>query len=258
MASNGHLPSNFQPLMWLVLKATLLGILVVSTAQLLHYSLNHRNNSQGLVDDIQMSKSKAQSALCELERPVNIAEGHYDKTYFDWQAKIAASIAKHQAQATQNYIRSGDTILEIGCGGGFSLALLDAQEKFCLEINPHARAKHASSIRSSGSWTDLALVLPPVGVDFIYSWDSIEHHPSPIDTLICARGFLKPGGRIFISVPFDHAGMGNPKMGAQVYGRSYFSKDISFHLFTWNPLLLGNLLTAAGFEVDTCTDLQVR
>eukprot|EP00243_Klebsormidium_subtile_P005518 TRINITY_DN2220_c0_g2_i1.p1 TRINITY_DN2220_c0_g2~~TRINITY_DN2220_c0_g2_i1.p1 ORF type:complete len:306 (-),score=4.42 TRINITY_DN2220_c0_g2_i1:503-1420(-) len=260
MASNvgngRQLPSSLRALVSRVLKATLLVTLVVFTAQLLRYSYSERNFQGNMIDVHKTTSSDKQFVLCEFERPVNIAEGHYDKAYFDWQSKVAATNAKYQAQATQQFIQSGDTVFEIGCGGGFSLALIDAEEKFCLEINPIARAKHASSIRSSGSWTDLASIMPPEGVDFIYSWDSLEHHPSPIDTLICASGFLKPGGRILISVPFDHAGMGNPKIDSEVYGRRYFPKDISFHLFTWNPLLLGNLLTAAGFEVENCTDLQ--
>ena len=39
-----------------------------------------------------------------------------------------------------------------------------------------------------------------------------------------------------------------------VYGRKYQPGDINNHLFTWNPLLLGNLMNAAGFKVKSCCD----
>jgi SAM-dependent methyltransferase len=196
--------------------------------------------------------------LCDAKRPVSVAELHYDQDYFEWQSRIARTGAPSQAKASQNYIRPGDSVLEIGCGGAFSLALVNAREKYCLEISPTARATHAAGIQSSGTWKDLALILPLGTVDVIYSWDSLEHHPSPIDTLMCARSFLRPGGLIYIVVPFDHAGMGNPNKTMEIYGRGYVPNDVSFHLFTWNPLLLGNLMTAAGFELKSCTDLQVR
>ena len=203
------------------------------------------------------------SAACKRLASSGSASSHYDAAYFAWQHKASLSNALWQTkQLAANFPVDWDklskeqgAVLEIGCSTGATISqqFFGNASRFCLEVNPLAvryQREHFPQINGTTDW----LKLPPRAADAAYSFDSFEHHPSPLDSLSCLRTKMKRGGAVFIQVPFEHAGFGNSQ--AHAYGRRWYPKDKHFHLFTWNPMNLGNLLTAAGFHVHRCTDLN--
>jgi hypothetical protein len=96
-------------------------------------------------------------------------------------------------------------------------------------------------------------VCQSAGIEFVTSLDDVdddvsvaichhtlEHVPDPLECLEQLRRLLPVNGRLIVCVPFEtHRSY-----------RSYTPNDPNRHLFSWNPLSLGNLVTAAGFCVD--------
>ena len=191
--------------------------------------------------------------FCELSHRFSKVESHYAQEYFDWQLKVNEANVEWQRALLDASMKESrpSHVLEIGCSAGFTLKSLSTRVETlsCLEINraaiKYGRRAHPD-IDYSESWN----LLPNNHFDFAFSFDSLEHHPAPLDSLACLRRKMKTGGRIFISVPFEHGGIGTAER--HVYGRTWFSGDKHQHLYTWNPLNLGNLLTHAGFEVVEC------
>lgn len=192
--------------------------------------------------------------LCDAPRQV---ETFYDASYFDWQQDVNKGNVHWQREYLNKWLeqKPGGAVLEIGCSAGYTLASIKSNTKHCHEINPaavkFARATH-NHLKMHTTWADI----PNSLADFAYSFDSFEHHPSPMDNLRCLNAKMKRGGIVFISVPFEHTGFGGAVEG--VYGRWFEPNDKHNHLYTWNPLLLGNLLTAAGFKVQECTNAEAE
>lgn len=71
--------------------------------------------------------------------------------------------------------------------------------------------------------------------DVVISHHALEHVDRPLDTVIAMLAKLKPGGKIVLVTPNESVSM------------RFREDDLNYHLFTWSPSNLGNLLKRAGF-----------
>jgi SAM-dependent methyltransferase len=78
-------------------------------------------------------------------------------------------------------------------------------------------------------------------VDKIVSFHALEHVDSPFEILRQLRRVLRPDGEIKIFVPCD--------VPFLVSTHGSWAEDPDFHLNSWTPMTLGNLMTVAGFAV---------
>ncbi len=119
-------------------------------------------------------------------------------------------------QEYYNYVRSEidplvpdavGTILEIGCGGGGTMAWLRATRNVDyaagVELVPQAgdRARGIFDAVSIGSVDELSLNFPVEQFDVILALDVLEHLPRPDNTLKKLLEKLKPGGLFVASIP---------------------------------------------------------
>lgn len=161
---------------------------------------------------------------------------HYNSEYFTWQNRTAVWGADADRWKFDGYSDPSYTVLDWGCGGGFELENLPAKERWGVDINPAARAEANSRIVAVESIADL-----PSGLmfDLIISNHALEHVTDPFSVLCELRKRLKSDGTIVFVTPLDkRSGKWNPQKA-----------DINQHLYTWTPLLLGNLFTLAGYRV---------
>jgi SAM-dependent methyltransferase len=159
---------------------------------------------------------------------------HYDKEYFDWQRDQGKFGAIADRFKFDPYIREHDAVLEFGCGGGYLLNAIPASVKMGIEINDHARLVASQS--------DIDVVaniseVPDHFADVLISNHVLEHVHSPYEVLSKLRAKIKKGGRSVFVVP--HQGP----------DEKYRPDDINMHLYTWNPLTLGNLFASTGYDV---------
>lgn len=139
--------------------------------------------------------------------------------------------------------RSGDTLLDIGCGSGRFLAWARfAGWTACgTEVDPDAahRAREKGFAIHEGSLSEL--VASGRRFDAITISHVIEHVHEPRDFLRSARQLLKPGGHFWIETPNIAA------HGYQCFGERWRGLEPPRHLQIFNPEALRGLLEEVGF-----------
>ena len=159
---------------------------------------------------------------------------HYDEDYFDWQRKSGEFCGIANQVKFRPFAGDKMNILDFGCGGGFMLKHLPAQNRYGVEINPNARkfatengvTAHNSIDAIDDGWADL-----------IISDHALEHTDHPMNILKALHGKLKEGGKVVVVVPCEHV------------DHEFKRDDINQHLYSWSPMSLGNLFARSGFKV---------
>ena len=162
------------------------------------------------------------------------SENHYNKKYFNWQSKVGKFGAIANQIKFKDYINDNQKVLDFGCGGGYMLSAFTNIKKYGVEINPNGK-KIAE--RNGLKIFLRSKELPSNFFDLVISNNALEHTDNPLFELKELYRSLKKGGKICIIVPLDSIKY------------KYKKNDKDFHLYSWSPMNLGNLLTAAGFKV---------
>jgi len=159
---------------------------------------------------------------------------HYNKFYFKWQCQVGMFGAKANQIKFKSLIKNNQAVLDFGCGGGYMFSTFKNIKKYGVEINPIAR----ETAKKNGLKVFLnSKKLPSNFFDLIISNHALEHTDNPLLELKELYRSLKKGGKICIVVPIDSIKI------------KYKKNNKDFHLYSWSPMNLGNLLTTAGFKV---------
>jgi len=124
-----------------------------------------------------------------------------------------AHVVRYQLAAT--LIRPGDRVLDGACGLGYGSHILaslsPAAQITGIDLSEwgveHAQRNYGDARVGflCGSLPEALAPLPSDPYDFIVSLETLEHVPEPQMLLQAFWRILKPGGRIFVSVPNDWA-----------------------------------------------------
>lgn len=163
--------------------------------------------------------------------------GEAGRDYFEWQNRGGSQRGRINARKFAPYVHPDDRVLDFGCGNGSLLAHLECARRIGVEINPAAR-KVAAELGLEIHET-LATV-PDSSVDVVISNHTLEHTLCPLRVLQQLQRPLVARGKLVLCLPIDDWRM----------QRRVNVDDISHHLYTWTPLLLGNLLNEANYEVE--------
>lgn len=141
-------------------------------------------------------------------------------------------------------------ILDVGCGDGFHLRLLEEYGKpgWTLEgVDTDGRA--VSPARAAGLTVHHGSVeaagLPGEAYHLVLLVMTVEHLPDPLATLRAVAGLLAPGGRAVVVT--DNAGSPDFALfGGRHWGGFHFPR----HTYLFDRRTLARLGTAAGLEVE--------
>lgn len=139
-------------------------------------------------------------------------------------------------------------LLDFGCGSGAFLARMADRGWHVtgLDASPDA----VNCVKSI--WNLPAFVgslphpdLEPGSFDAITMWHSLEHVHEPLDVLRAAFQLLVPGGMLLVACPNIDG------LPAKWFGPDWFGLDLPRHLTHFDRQTLAEMLTVAGFRVES-------
>lgn len=155
----------------------------------------------------------------------------------DWELRRAFLLA---------HARTGDRVLDIGCGQGEFTALLAAAGTAVLGIDvadaalDRARSRHPG-VDFRRVEADGRLSLDDNSFDLVWASEVIEHIPDTGRWLSEVRRVLVPGGRLLVTTP------AHDRLRVAVAGIERLSEPLGDHLHLYTRRSLRTLLTEFGF-----------
>jgi SAM-dependent methyltransferase len=138
------------------------------------------------------------------------------------------------------WVRSGDVVLDLGCGYGEFINNIRASEKLAMDLNPDAAQHLADGVRFLEQDCSLPWPLADGTLDSVFTSNFLEHLPDKAAmsrTLAQAFRCLKPGGRFIALGP-------NIKYLAGAYW------DFFDHFIPLTEASLGEALEIEGFILE--------
>jgi 2-polyprenyl-3-methyl-5-hydroxy-6-metoxy-1,4-benzoquinol methylase len=139
-------------------------------------------------------------------------------------------------------------LLDVGCGSGSFLQRMHQRGWSVLGVDVAQQAVDyvRDALRLPALQGSLPHpTIPPASFDVVTSWQCLEHVHQPLELLRGAYEALVPGGRLYLSVP------NIASAPFRWFGPDWFALDVPRHLTHFTPHTLGQMLTAAGFEVQS-------
>jgi SAM-dependent methyltransferase len=149
-------------------------------------------------------------------------------------------IARQRADKLQQFILLDDTVLEFGVGLGGNLQHLRCQRRVGYDVSDAGR--EICTTAGIDFTTDIASIQKEK-FSIVLCHHALEHVPDPVEVLEQIKEFLIPKGKLLLCVPFET----NRRF------RNFYPDDPNRHLFAWNVLTLGNLVSSVGFEIEQAT-----
>jgi SAM-dependent methyltransferase len=149
----------------------------------------------------------------------------------------------------------GGRVLDVGCGVGWTVALLRELGFSAVGLEP---APHAAQIARDHYGVEVITAvlqeapLPEAAFDAVILFDVLEHVHDPIGDLRSIHYVLRPGGAVVIKVPNLAAWQ------AHLLGKWWYALDPPRHLFHFSAGPLRRLLEKAGFGRVWCRALPDR
>lgn len=153
-----------------------------------------------------------------------------------WQQPLNKMGALYKKRYWRDFVADDMACAEFGCSMGSILHSMPCREKVGIELNDAARnyAHYELKLDVVRGTSEV----PSSSQDFVLSTSVLEHAECPICELRQLHRILKPGGIISVTVP----GMAPRSM-------TWKAGDVNFEFQMFGALELGNLLTAAGFNI---------
>lgn len=130
-------------------------------------------------------------------------EAEYDEEYagFRKDTRLHSALEREIRDRFLPRLPSRGTILDVGCGNGDFLALVEDSgfKPIGLDVSPAA----VRMCRERGLWAEAGdfLTMSLSQVDAITMWDVIEHIPDPVAFFSRASELLRPGGFLVLKTP---------------------------------------------------------
>ncbi len=191
---------------------------------------------------------------------VEAGEARYDGSYFEsadplsWGYQNYAAMRpslepgfRKKLSVMRRFAPPPGALLDVGCAYGFFLELArrGGWTISGIDLSAHAVERARQQLGSADLRVGQlsAAQFPAGSFDAITCWDVIEHTRDPLVFLRETARLLKPGGRLFLTVP----NVGTTH--ARILGRYWegFAK-IREHLFYFTPATADRALELAGFE----------
>jgi 2-polyprenyl-3-methyl-5-hydroxy-6-metoxy-1,4-benzoquinol methylase len=160
----------------------------------------------------------------------------FDSNFYRFWMLIDGDISFHSR-------RGKGKLLDIGCNEGRNLQIY-AKNGFSVEgfeVNKRA-ATEAKKCGHKIYNQSMDTFLPNKTYDIVVLSNVLEHSTDPLKLLQNINKILKPGGRIWISVPNINSWQ------RLIFNRYWINWHVPFHVFFFSVSTISNLLTTSGFS----------
>jgi SAM-dependent methyltransferase len=172
-----------------------------------------------------------------------VSSGFYDELQADWSEYYLAN--KWEYEQALAHLRSGDRVLDVGCGAGFFLELVRGAGGVAVGVEPSARAR-GSALARGLDVRDVDIVAAgdelDSGFDLVSAFQVLEHVRDPVGFATALRERLRPGGALVIAVP--------NAQGSLRWVRDAPSEIPPHHLTRWSPSSIDALALALGLDLQ--------
>ncbi|RFP88240.1 class I SAM-dependent methyltransferase [Rhodobacteraceae bacterium 63075] len=169
-------------------------------------------------------------------------ESFYNEDYFQYQNRAGDIQGQANKFKFAPFITDQARVLDFGCGSGALLRAIGDRSGSTVgvEINATARAyaiEHGTEVVPSLS------EIPTSSVDIVVSNHALEHVERPFEIITELHRILRGGGQLVLVVPCDRVSL------------PFIENDKDLHLYSWSASNLGNLVKAAGFDVERAEEI---
>jgi SAM-dependent methyltransferase len=142
---------------------------------------------------------------------------------------------------------SGGRFLDFGCGSGAFLDAMPGYDATGFEVAadvPGGVVRRGRLVTGDILADTLASTeLAPASFDFIVAWDVLEHLAVPMEQMQRLGTLLKPGGRLYLTVPNCASRV------ARLSGGKW-NMLLLEHLWYFDPVTIARFLQRCGFRLD--------
>lgn len=166
----------------------------------------------------------------------------YHQAVHDLPALSIPWVTKLRSEKLSRHLSVSEEVFEYGAGLGFNIRGLNARVKVAYDIASHLSDQYTS--------TDIDFVSELSSVEgrrfsTVICHHVLEHVPSPLETLKEIDALLADKGKLLLYVPLEQKARHN----------KVNSSDKDNHIYSWCGQSIHNLLTVAGYDVET---LQIK
>lgn len=181
----------------------------------------------------------------------NIDRYYNERGYYAYQLVDENNIlvgSRHMRLASRltKTLTQAGAMLDVGCGNGSFLWAMQRQGWRVAGVELHVltaeRLRRHGLTVFAGNFGELNL--PERSYDLITMLEVLEHLHDPIGALRQAYNLIRPGGRLFITVP----NIGS--LEYHLFKAGWVALEPPLHLYHFNPLTLRIMLEQVGFTVD--------
>ncbi len=203
-----------------------------------------------------------QCPSCDLQytnprpKPLKIRDYYLSEAYIshagearsplEWAYQLVRRLMiQKKIRLLRRYIKPGGEVMDIGCGTGAFLEVLQSKGYKVRGYEPQESARKIAqnkNLNVSGK-DDSLKDLPDQCLDGITLWHVLEHIHELGSNLELYRRLLVPGGFLIIAVPVHSA------FDAGFYGEGWAAYDLPRHLYHFNRKTLQNALGTRGFRL---------
>jgi 2-polyprenyl-3-methyl-5-hydroxy-6-metoxy-1,4-benzoquinol methylase len=142
--------------------------------------------------------------------------------------------------------KTAGKILDVGCGTGAFLNVMQKAKWICTGIEPdqQARQKALELYGLKPREPENFYSLPAHSYDAITLWHVLEHVHELHPYMEQLKKLLAPGGRLFIAVP------NYTSLDARIYKECWAAYDVPRHLYHFSPGAMKNLLDFHTIRLD--------
>lgn len=197
-------------------------------------------------------------AVCEVAFLNPMPEGaeldpYYDEDYYGPEHRrlhgagesLIPLFRRARAKRIKKLIPPGGSVLDVGCGRGIMLAVLQKEGFKCFGVERSensARSAIASGVQVfAGDLRDAPF--DKESFDMITYWQVLEHLENPLQSLMRSFELLKPGGKLLLQVP-DVDGF-----QSVLSTDHWFHLDPPRHLWHFNSRSLDFIAAKCGFAL---------